>query len=196
MRPQLLYLSPLTPAPSGSGLAMRAFHNLRALAVDHDVRLLVIQYGLRVDSAGIHVRSLCREIAVLRLCVPVDATRMAIQRLMRAGGARFGPAPRWPLELRGLSRRRLRAASQVFPGIRFDTIHVFRLYLAPYGFACQSRTARTGQAPVRLQLDLDEIESRARRSLGDLHRERGSFLRRPRALRRDARGRCPVDAPS
>lgn len=175
MRPQLLYLSPVMPAPSGSGLAMRAFHNLRALAEDHDVRLLVIPYGLRVDALGIQVRNLCREIAVLRLCVPVDAPRIAIQRLVRAGVARFGHAPRWPLELRGLSRRRLRAASRVFPEIRFDTIHVFRLYLAPYGFACRSHSARAGphESPVRLQLDLDEIESRTRRSLGDLHRARG-----------------------
>lgn len=154
---------------------MRAFHNLRALAADHDVRLLVIPYGLRVAAAGSGLRSLCREIAVLRLRVPVDVARIAMQRLARAGGTRFGRAPRWPLELRGLSRRRLRAASRVFPEIRFDTIHVFRLYLAPYGFACRSHSARAGrsESPVRLQLDLDEIESRTRRSLSALHRARG-----------------------
>ncbi len=174
-RPRLLYLSPVMPAPSGSGLAMRAFHNLRALATDHDVWLQVIPHSPRVAAAGSELRRMCQAISVLPLRIPGDTRALLGLVLARARPRHRPRAFVRPPELRALSPRRIRSASQHFAGIPFDVIHVFRLYLAPYGFAHRSQgaAAQAGKTQARLQLDLDDVESGTRRSISDCHRARG-----------------------
>lgn len=66
--------------------------------------------------------------------------------------------------------RRVEAARQAFPGVDFDTVHVSRLHVAPFAFAC----GRQGSASRSVwQLDLDDVESVTRRRIGDLCRLNG-----------------------
>ena len=55
-----------------------------------------------------------------------------------------------------MTRRRLRQATGLFPGIDFARIHAFRLWNAPFAGAWAER-----QPAASLQLDLDELDSAA-----------------------------------
>jgi len=44
-KPNLLYITPVAPIPTGGGLAMRAYHNLLALAGKFSIYLLIVPPG-------------------------------------------------------------------------------------------------------------------------------------------------------
>jgi glycosyltransferase involved in cell wall biosynthesis len=174
MKPRLLYLSPITPLHTGSGLAMRAFHNLAALSGAYDITLLIIPTGFRSAKPAAEVRALCESIHVMAVGPGNDLSlflRLVLFKLL--GASALGR--RRPFEFRSCSRRRLGEAAERVAGKTFAVIHVFRLYLGPYAF----RLLRDNPA-ARVQLDLDDFESRVRRDQSErLRLER----RRKRGIR-------------
>jgi polysaccharide biosynthesis protein PslH len=167
MKPRLLYLSPLAPSPTGSGLAMRAFQNLAALASPYDVTLLIMPTGLRSKAPAAEVRDLCTNVIILGVR-PWRDIGLALRLLLLKLAGTFSRGRNRPFEFRSFSPRRLREAERLLAGRHFDVIHVFRLYLGPYAL----RLRRANPA-ARIQLDLDDFESRARREQGELSLKNG-----------------------
>ncbi len=147
-KPDLLYLSPVIPALTGNGLAMRAGMVLEALAEQASVSLLVVplypSFEVRVPTV---FERLCRRSAVIH---PTQFARPRIAFLP----ALFG-------------RRRPYRES------RFDIVHVFRLAMLP--FARHFLDGSSG-APER-HLDLDDVESATHRRLAALCRLNGEDAR-------------------
>lgn len=164
-RPRLLFLSPVAPALGGNGLAMRAGVLLEALAARHDVSLLVVPVAGPGEPAPA-LAARCAATAMLPLAGREDGLFRLIARV-RDPGERLAALERYPRPLLCCyaTAEAVRAAAGAFPQ-RFDAVHVFRLYLAPF-----AGPHLTAGVPVRL--DLDDIESRTRRRLANLHEEAG-----------------------
>lgn len=129
----LLYVSPVLPAPTGSGIAMRAHVVLRALAAHFRVFPLIVPYGQRhEESAAIELDGIC--------VTP-----------------RIVPRPHGTLGLAGW----VASAAAAYAGRPFATVHVFRLAMLP--FAEPYLYPTRGAAPQRhLDLDDVESTTRRR----------------------------------
>jgi glycosyltransferase involved in cell wall biosynthesis len=135
-RRRLLYITPVCPAPTGNGLAMRAHAVLDVLADAYAVSVLVVPlYWSSASRLDERLRSKCEE---LRSVPPA-------------------PAPGC-----------IAAAAEAYAGCRFDVAHVFRLSAAPFARPYFSSSSRP-----EAHLDLDDIESRTRHRIAELHRENG-----------------------
>jgi glycosyltransferase involved in cell wall biosynthesis len=145
VKPSLLYLSPVVPALSGNGLAMRAGTVLRALAPHYRVSLLVVSlYASPGGSMPGLLTGLCRRVIVVPPGPSVPRP------------APLGPSgPDW----------------EVFPDEPFDVVHVFRLAMLPFA---RPWLERNGQQRPRRHLDLDEVESMTRRRMAGLYRLNGN----------------------
>jgi glycosyltransferase involved in cell wall biosynthesis len=162
-RPNLLYLTPITPAPEGVGLAMRAYHNLLALSSAYSIFLLVVPTSIPDLPLHPSLRTLCERIVRLPLH-PVKDFLLLLSLLL----SKFGiPFPfgllSLPIEMKTLSQRRMKAAAHIYGAIPFEVIHVFRLYMYP----CARLFLGKNRHNV-LQLDLDDIESLTRWDLHNL----------------------------
>ncbi len=181
MKPRLLFLSPVTPAPSGNGRAMRANRMLTALASRFEVSLLILESRLTTAPDFTTLRERTGEIVFL----PPETGSTPVQRFRRAVLRRipslysllFGQLPEWA----PITPLRLALAADAFPGKSFDALHVFRLHLAPYAQTWLDRRGR----PAQVNLDLDDIESVTRRRIAELYRMNHQPLR-ALAKRREA----------
>lgn len=172
-RPNLLFISPIMPAPAGNGLAMRAGIMLEALAADYDVHLLVIPVVEASPGRGGNrwASRWCARLAVHRVTDRVDPLFGLIARIRdpQERAAAYSRYPR-PLLCRYATTGAVRESTQLFRDVTFREVHVFRLYMAPFaepyleGGAAQGPTCR---------LDLDDHESRTRRGLAALHEAAG-----------------------
>jgi polysaccharide biosynthesis protein PslH len=110
---ELLFVSPVVPALTGNGLAMRAGLVLEALSAGHAVSLLVLRiYAGPSDRLSAELQRLCRHVAV----VPAK------------------PAGFWARHI---------GAWAPFRRARFDVVHVFRLAALPLARSLvDSRTPR------------------------------------------------------
>jgi glycosyltransferase involved in cell wall biosynthesis len=146
-RPELLYLSPVVPAVTGNGLAMRAGTVLEILAQSYSVTLLVVTLYPPFGAAVPEVfQKLCRRHAVI-------------------------PARRhsW---LSFLSRLASNGRLALYSRLDFDVVHVFRLAMLPYA---RRYLARGPVRPAR-HLDLDEIESLTHTRIAGLCRANGDEM--------------------
>ena len=159
--PKLLFVSPVFPDLTGFGLAMRAGTVIEGLSAFFQVYVLIvpIQDPSRTTlSPRIGLGSVQQR--VLRL------TRLR-RWLLRIGGLLQNS--RSPQEWRFASVRTVQQAAQLFQGIEFDYIHVFRLYMTPFAEPyLRARPHLTARF-----LDLDDIESVTRRRLAELYRTNG-----------------------
>src|SRR5262245_61957727 len=172
-RPNLLFISPVMPAPAGHGLAMRAGIMLEALAADHDVYLLVIPVvGASPVSRGDRWASRrCVRFAVHDVAGRVDPLFGLISRI-RAASERTAAYTRYPRPLlcRFATSRAVRESAELFRDVSFREVHVFRLYMAP--FAAPYLDRGTAEGPT-CRLDLDDHEPRTRRGLAALYQAAG-----------------------
>jgi glycosyltransferase involved in cell wall biosynthesis len=167
-RRRLLFIAPVMPAEGGNGLAMRAGVFLEALALDHDVSLLVVPVLGPVASGG--VSEFVARRSVRTVVIPVeerlDPDYARILRLddprRRLAGLRAYPAPAL---CRFATRGAVRAAAAAV-GLDFDALHVMRLYLAP--FAKPHLDARSVPGRPWASLDLDDDEPATHRRLAML----------------------------
>ncbi len=162
-RPELLYLSPVVPAFTGNGLAMRAATVLRVLADTHAVSLLVVRlYAPYRTPVPPEVGRLCSRLAV----VPGPAATSTQARLRRRLRQALSPSPA-PV-VTNLAEE----AALAFAPVGFDVVHVFRLamvpFARPYADGLPHRPRR-----ARRDLDLDDVESVSRRRIAELYRMKG-----------------------
>lgn len=154
---------------------MRAAHNLRALAENFAVHLLVVaMYGGHEGTP---------DDAILRLCVTwkrIDASipprtpqRWSLRKWIRWGNG-FLPA-----EWSGWNLENGREADAYFEETRCIRLWVFRFYLLPWAKAWLDRGGKAW-------LDLDEAESGARKSQAELYGATGKPAE-SRKLEADAR---------
>jgi glycosyltransferase involved in cell wall biosynthesis len=137
---------------------LRAGALLEALANHYDVYLLVVHlYGDRSATAERLMARCCRAFAT----VEPEAGRRGL--LQRFGGLFRQRMP----DLSRLSSRSLLLA-RPFEGVDFDTVHVFRLFMAQFAVPFLRSRPRP-----RLHLDLDDVESETRSRLAALYRLNG-----------------------
>lgn len=169
-KPNVLFISPIMPALTGNGLAMRAGMMLEALAADHNVYLLIIPiFAAPSKSVPPWVSRWCAGIALHR--VAVDPLFRRIARI-KDPGERVAAQASYPRpSLCWFAKpRSVRQAAGVFGGIAFREVHIFRLYMAPFAEP-YLQTGRERRPTCRL--DLDDIESRTRRRLAALYEAAG-----------------------
>jgi len=186
-KPNALFIAPVLPAPDGAGLRMRAHHTLSALASEYAVHLLVVhqRFAERAKASGLS--SLCRDHATMPiryLAEPWVLLRQAMRvYLPRLHYRSFSKPAEWIY----LTEGRLGTLSKVFRGVDFELVHVHRLYTFPV-----HEHFPYGTQPRRVQLDLDDIESRARRSIGRLYGLNGD-KKTVKALAREAELYEPIE---
>lgn len=151
-KPELLYISPVIPALTGNGLAMRAGLVLEALAAHYTISLLVVRlYGSRGERLCRELKALCRRVAVVQPPAP-------------AAG------PRWRSLAGSVSRLFVRAdRADSLRGLGFDVVHVFRVSMLPFARPFY----REGATLPRRHLDLDDIDSTTQRHIAALCRRNG-----------------------
>jgi len=165
MKPRLLFISPAAPVPTGHGLGMRAWANLRALARVYDIHLLVLNHTPAEPAPAL--ADLCREVAFL----PVglwDRRRTRLRRLAApwpAVSRRIFPQP---AEWACVQHARI---SFPFAERKFDAVMVFRLYAAP-----ALDHLRAAASWKEAWLDADDLESLTRRRLAALCRLNGRHI--------------------
>jgi glycosyltransferase involved in cell wall biosynthesis len=170
--PSLLFVSPIVPAETGNGLAMRAGVFLEALARDHAVTLLVVPVAgnARPGADSGFVAAHARRTIQLSLEDSLDPLWQLTGRIIdpesRANALAAYPRPAM---CRYATTPCLDAARTALAQERFDVIHVMRSYLAPYAapFLPDSRDAGTPWT----SLDLDDDEA-------DTHRRFAALLER------------------
>ncbi len=140
----LLYLTPIAPAPDGNGLSMRNFVFIKAASLDFRVRVLLVP----VAGGG---RGQCPAI------LPLDGARAAasVAELMASPSWRQRIAAAYPLpSLATLAPATLsRDAERMLRPAPGTPVHVARSYLAPLGIALAERI---GSQWATLDLDDDD----------------------------------------
>ena len=177
-RRDLLYVSPVMPAVTGNGLAMRAGMVLEALAVDHNVHLLVIPVHRPFgppETASEMISRWSASTAVLGL---KDHEHPLFRLIGRAKDPRerlagYRAYPR-PALCRFATPGAVGEVMRAFPAVTFSAVHVFRLYLAP--FVEPYLRAGRRMHPI-CTLDLDDHESRRARRVAALYEAAGDELR-------------------
>lgn len=150
-RPRLLFVAPITPAPTGGGLAMRAFYTLSALAEHYTVDLLEAAWYPHRQAIVPALAARCNQIHR----VPVNPAWSLMLAARRRLGARMprGPWPCQPPELAAVTRRRRKAAAAILLGGNYDVVHFLRLYTTPLLLPLADNIP-----PSLLQVDLDDLE--------------------------------------
>jgi len=124
-KPNLLYLSPVVPAVTGNGLAMRAGLWLEVLAQQYSIYLLVIPlYGSGQPIAENMARHCCRVVVL----PPRRGGGLFPRGFVRLFAHTGLPSlcHRKPQVWQYASRTMVREAGQAFQTIPFDVVHVFR----------------------------------------------------------------------
>ncbi len=142
--PRLLLLSPIQPARSGNGLAMRCDLFRRAGALDFEVQTALVPVaGGELEAGSIAIR-------------PDGAAARAGLRALLADAAwreRLASAGRLPRAARAASPGLAAELAQALGGRSFQALHVERAYMAPLGVALAERL---GVAVRTLDLDDDD----------------------------------------
>jgi polysaccharide biosynthesis protein PslH len=148
LRPRLLFVSPIVPATTGNGLAMRAGALLEALAADFEVYLLIIPLAGKADVTCDVLRPLCAEVCALHLPHPFLS--------MLLGRIRSSAVPReWLIA----TPAAVQAGFACYRDVAFAHIHIFRLYCQPFA---QPYIDHPANRQARVHLDLDDVESATR----------------------------------
>jgi len=161
-KPHLLFLTPVTPADTGSGLAMRAGIVVRALADWYRISLLIVPfYDGRPREAPAAIARLCHQTVVLPLD-PGGQTPSVASLLQGQDEGEGSASSFW--------RAAIEKAQCALQNLSFDVIHVFRLVMVPFAEPYLSSSRRRS---MKCHLDLDIIESKTRRRLAELYRATG-----------------------
>jgi glycosyltransferase involved in cell wall biosynthesis len=155
-KPNLLYLSPVSPTPNGTGLAKRAFNNLKALSDSYHLYLLVMPPGRKDCHLHPEVVRLCRKLKKIPLH-PLRDFRLCIEILIKKSMKFLRIRTNFrPQEWDSYSRKRIGRGQKAFSGVDFSVIHVFRMYMIPVLESFLMDFAGS------VQVDLDDLESDTR----------------------------------
>jgi len=163
-RRQALFITPVMPATTGSGIAMRAGMTLQALASEFDISVLClpvlgsVQRKLPRDLTGSSVR----RVIVHRVSDDPAFTRSYSESngIGRAVACALYPRP---LLARFGTESNVESARKVFQTTHFDLVHTLRLYLTPFALPY------LGTPSTVVSLDCDDYESQTMRRLAELH---------------------------
>lgn len=163
-----MLLTPIEPAPTGNGLAMRCELFRRAAARDREVVPLVVPVAGRLPDG------VPRAPGAVSVGLDAAAARSGVAALLA------DPAWRDRLARAGSLPSPARAASPGLAGLAVDALpadgpvdlHVMRAYLAPLGAAVAHRLR-----PARLTLDLDEDDAACASARGDPPEEAEAYVR-------------------
>ncbi|MDD4650644.1 MAG: glycosyltransferase family 4 protein [Methanothrix sp.] len=171
-KPKLLFITPVPPCIKGPGISIRAYNNLKALATEYEIDLLIITIsGFKMPALDPDVQESCNDI-IIHIIKPVE--------YFFKKGMSIIFWPNKPRESLFVTANRLREIDQSIFKAHYDMIHVFRIYMVPY---VQNMLAINSRR--YLQLDMDDIESITRRRLGKLYEINGE-LRASRRMEREA----------
>lgn len=171
-KPKLLFVTPVPPCITGPGISIRAYNNLKALAIEYEIDLLIINISsLKKTALDPEVQELCHDIIIHTIKTIEYFFRKSISIIFWTNK---------PSELLFLTAKRVREIDQSIFKTHYDMIHVFRIYMVPYVQDVLAINSRR-----YLQLDMDDIESITRRRLGKLYEINGE-LRASRRMEREA----------
>jgi|GEM_PF-415944 len=159
-RPSLLFICGVVPSPSGTGVCMRPYHQLTALARTYSVHLLLVLSDPGEAKIPTSLRGLCQDIEIIPRTRHTGWSYRLWWRWRRGRGDVLAGELACPEFLR---KTRAWGRSE-----SFRRIHVFRLYLSPLA---QALMRRFPLAPT--SLDMDDIESKTRLSMAAVHHHRG-----------------------
>ena len=146
---------------------MRAGAILEGLSASCQVYLLIIPiHDPHRTVLPARIRPWCRQYYVMhisRLCHRIVRLSNLLQSVRTQSSH--------PFEWRYASVRMIDKAAQAFQDIRFDYLHVFRLYMTPFAMAYLHRQRHL----TACYLDLDDIESNTRRRLAELYHTNGLY---------------------
>lgn len=170
-RRRLLQVTPVMPAPTGGGLAMRAASTLKALSGHFDVDLLVVPVAGAATTPSDFALQHATTVQCLDLEGYLDPHFALIARLKdsvhREQTLRAYPKPHLSRYCTSDGARHL---YQWRDRRAVAAVHVMRLYLAPLADLFLRLPDR--ERPLCV-LDLDDDEILTRRRLADLHCRRG-----------------------
>ena len=154
--PRLLFVTPVLPATTGNGLAMRAGLVLRALARRYAITLAVLPiYAAPTESLEPELAAACERVLEL----PAGASLPPPDSRRGRAGLRTVGRLLEPL----LARQRFWLDGP------FEVLHLFRLAVIPFVREWLSPTRAVGL----VQLDLDDLELESRARIAALYRANG-----------------------
>ena len=156
-KPRMLFICGVVPSPSGTGLAMRPYHQLTVLAQTYTIHLLLALIHPHETRISDGLRGLCQDIEIIPRTRYTGWSYRIWWRWRRWLGDALAKDLASP---RDLTRSRLCRSSHTF-----ERIHVFRLYLASLGLALKPRFPS-----AHTSLDMDDLESQSRHSMATVHR--------------------------
>lgn len=156
-RPKLLYLTRMPPMIHGTGTPQRCGASLEILADSYDVHLLVVPVRDETEMPVVpeYFRERCAAVEVMDPNDSVDPDYL-----------RSPDSYAFPKEFRFATEANLRRAAALFEAMRFDAVYLFRLFLAPF---IEAFLEGANGRPPFLALDLDDYQSRQRRSRAEAH---------------------------
>lgn len=171
-RPSILVLSPVVPAPFGSGLAMRGAVFVEALARVGTVDVVIVPlFGPPPPGAMAWLETRARRVTSVDPAGRLDSHFQLVGRLMDSEGraeafARYGR----PSLTARLPAPVFADVAAALAGRDYDLVHVARGYMAPLALALRLTDPR-GEPPRRT-LDADEDDGRlARRQAAERRRQ-------------------------
>jgi glycosyltransferase involved in cell wall biosynthesis len=152
--PRLLYITPVAPAETGNGVAMRAAQVLRHLTATYRVSLLILPLyqNVEVAAAPRWMSERCADIRWAWPPVPYDEAAVTPDEYSAWQDA-------WVDEI-----------GRAYHDESFDTIHLFRTSVLALA---QRYLKRPDLQRATIQLDLDDVESRTQRRLAGLYARYG-----------------------
>jgi glycosyltransferase involved in cell wall biosynthesis len=145
---RLLFISPVMPASSGNGLAMRSGVFLQAYAQDWDVSLRV------VPIADPHCKD---RVSSFAASYALDASIIPVAR--PADGE---PSELPLLALGAVAGNTIENTAASIKGKHFDAVHIERTYMAPLALRALAAAGSSVSGPVVLDIDDDEGETARR----------------------------------
>lgn len=175
MKPRLLFISPVVPSPDGPGLAMRPYYQIVSLSRIYSIYLLVAESIPENLSNTAHIEPYCEKMDYLyryrysgwklkqwkRSCRLMDNLRHFIKGDDLSFMADSG------------DRQYLRHHKTLatIARMKFDRVHVFRLYLNPIAEILKELGLSSFYS-----LDIDDIESETRKSISELFFHNRDFI--------------------
>lgn len=185
MKPKLLFISPIFPSPDGPGLAMRPYFQIVSLSRLYDIHLLVAADRMSEKSPDDgKLKAYCMQIDCM------DRFRFSgwkfslwhrFYRLTdQAKHLIRGDATGFAVDLGDRRYLQNHPLLERYSRMTFDQVHVFRLYLSPVAEILKKRGL-----DAFYSIDVDDIESETRRSIGALL-SRNKEVRKAAAINRES----------
>jgi polysaccharide biosynthesis protein PslH len=171
MKPKLLFISPIAPSPDGPGLAMRPYYQIVSLSRIYSIHLLVA--GTRDEQPAYGDIRNYSDVLDYVCRFRYSGWKYSLWHRYRHLSDRIrqfinGTAPGFVNDSADWEHLLHNGTIERIAGMKFDRVHVFRLYLTPV-----AEVLRDGGLESLYSVDIDDIESETRRSIAGLYNMNG-----------------------